>query len=605
MTQNIDYKKIGFKCGLEIHQRLNTHKLFCNCPSLLRDDAPHITVKRHLHAVAGETGEIDIAALKEMDKGLHFIYEGYNDTTCLVEFDEEPPHDMNKDALTTTLQVAKMLHSTVIDEIQVMRKIVINGSNTSGFQRTALVATDGYLDTESGKVGIQTIAVEEESAKDIQKNDNYIIYRLDRLGIPLIEIATDPDIISAEHCKETAAHIGMILRSTGKAARGIGTIRQDINVSIKGGKRIEIKGAQDLKMIPTWVDYEIIRQQNLIKLKEELGTIKVDKTIHNITKILAKSESKVIQTAIKNQGVIKAIKVVGFKGKIGQEVQPGKRLGTEFSDYAKIYAHVGGLFHSDELPKYGITQEDVDVIKKELTCKGNDAFILVADKESKVDKALATVLDRIKMCEEGVIAEVRRANPDGTTSFMRPIPGRARMYPETDICPIKPDIKHIKMPELISEKALRFQKEHGFSKDVSIHIAKELPEFEDLIKTYTNVKPIAIYELFFSVPSQVKKKYGADIDMYQWYDKLLNALDKNKINKSALIDVCKDIATTNKFDIKKYEQLSEKEVEAIIKQVIQENQGAPINALMGKAMGALKGRADGKLVTEIIKKLSD
>ena len=248
MADKLDYKAIGLKCGIEIHQRLDTGKLFCSCPSTLRDDKPHFTIRRELRAVAGETGETDIAAKHEQESQKYFLYEGYNDTTCLVELDEEPPHPMNEEALNVVLQISKMLNAKIIDEIQVMRKTVVNGSNTSGFQRTALVGIKGILETPEGKIGIPNIQIEEEAAKDIEKGTDkegkdFVIYRLDRLGIPLIELGSDPDIKTPEQCKEVCERIGMILRSTGKVARGIGTIRQDLNISVMNGQRVEIKGA--------------------------------------------------------------------------------------------------------------------------------------------------------------------------------------------------------------------------------------------------------------------------------------------------------------------------------------------------------------------------
>lgn len=262
-SEKIDYEKISFKSGLEIHQQLDTKKLFCNCPSVLRQDEPDFTIKRKLHAVAGESGEIDIAAKHEAEKEKEFVYEGY-DTTCLVELDEMPPYEINKESLKIALQIAVLLNARILPVTQIMRKTVINGSNTSGFQRTVLIAHDGWVVTKAGRVGIQSICLEEDSAREIERKKDSAIFRLDRLGIPLIEIATFPDMKDAEQVKEVALHIGKILRSC-KIKRGIGTIRQDINVSIKDGDRIEIKGFQDPAMMVKTINSEIERQQLIIK----------------------------------------------------------------------------------------------------------------------------------------------------------------------------------------------------------------------------------------------------------------------------------------------------------------------------------------------------
>ncbi|MBT4165439.1 Glu-tRNA(Gln) amidotransferase subunit GatE [archaeon] len=259
---------VKIKSGLEIHQQLETHKLFCNCPSVLRNDEPEFEVSRKLHAVAGESGEIDVAAKHEAELDKKFVYQGYG-TTCLVELDEEPPHLINQEALQTTLHIALLLNCEIMSIAQIMRKTVVDGSNTSGFQRTVLIARNGYVETSLGKVGINALLLEEDSARPVNDDGDLKIYKLDRLGVPLVEIATEPDIKSAEHAKETALLIGDILRSC-KVKRGIGTIRQDVNISIPGHPRIEIKGFQDPKMMIKTVEVEVERQEKNLKSGKDL-----------------------------------------------------------------------------------------------------------------------------------------------------------------------------------------------------------------------------------------------------------------------------------------------------------------------------------------------
>jgi len=270
------------KCGIEIHQQLEGKKLFCNCPTEIRRDTPDFTIKRYLRASAGEQGDIDIAAKHEQDKSKQFIYQGYFDTTCLVETDDEPPHPPNQEALITALQVAKILNAKIVDKVQFMRKVVIDGSNTSGFQRTALIGRDGFITINRKKIGISVILLEEEACQAIKRTKEADTYNLSRLGMPMLEIATKPDITSPEECKAVAEHIGMLLRSTGKAKRGIGTIRQDVNVSIPKGARVEIKGFQDLKSIPKVIEYEIKRQESIIKKGKKVAS-EVRKAEPNLT----------------------------------------------------------------------------------------------------------------------------------------------------------------------------------------------------------------------------------------------------------------------------------------------------------------------------------
>lgn len=274
MSEKHDYSKLGFKAGLEIHQQIDSvKKLFSQAPNYLRSDEPDYIVKRKLHAVAGETGEIDIAVSHEALLDKEFHYEAYNDATSLVELDESPPEAINEEALDIALQVALLLNCEIYPVSQVMRKTVIDGSNTSGFQRSVLIAHSGEIETSFGKVPVESVALEEDSARIVKKEKGIAVYRLDRLGIPLIEIATAPVMKNPEQVKEAALKIGEILRAC-KVKRGIGTIRQDVNVSVKGHDRVEIKGFQEPKMFVVTIDKEIERQLEDLKKKKKEGDVR-------------------------------------------------------------------------------------------------------------------------------------------------------------------------------------------------------------------------------------------------------------------------------------------------------------------------------------------
>lgn len=269
----IDYVKAGLKSGLEIHQQLDTGKLFCKCPGYLRQDEPDFVVKRKLHAVAGETGEVDSAVAHEAALDKEFHYQGYRDSCCLIEVDEEPPREVNSDALEEAIKIALLLNCEIYPVVQIMRKTVIDGSNTSGFQRTFLIGHSGFVETSFGKVGIDSVALEEDAARIIEKSEKNTVFRLDRLGIPLVEIGTAPEMYNPGQIKECALKIGEILRAC-KVKRGIGTIRQDVNVSIKGHDRVEIKGFQDPRMMIETVDKEIKRQQKDIEEGKTKGEVR-------------------------------------------------------------------------------------------------------------------------------------------------------------------------------------------------------------------------------------------------------------------------------------------------------------------------------------------
>ncbi|MBW3004399.1 Glu-tRNA(Gln) amidotransferase subunit GatE [Candidatus Woesearchaeota archaeon] len=608
--EKADLKRLGFKCGIEIHQQLEGRKLFCNCPTTLRDDEPQFTVKRRLRAVVGETGKVDIAAREETEKGKYYLYEGYYNSNCLVELDEMPPNPINSEAFDTALQVCKMLNGDFVDGAQVMRKTVVDGSNTSGFQRTALIARNGVLETSEGKVRIPTIILEEDACRPIKNEKDHVVFRLDRLGIPLMEIGTEPDIISPEHAKETAEKLGMLLRSTGKAKRGIGTIRQDVNVSIKEGNRVEIKGAQDLKSIPTLIENEVKRQINLVDIYKELHKRRVKKFENkaaDVSKTLKNSGAKLITKTLQAGNSVMGIKLNGFAGLIGRETLPKKRLGTEFSERAKVIAGVGGIIHSDELPAYGITDREVDVLKKELGCKEQDGFALVADEKERCLKALVAVNERANQAIDGVPMEVRKANPDNTTSYERQMPGAARMYPETDIPPItitKKMISSIKLPELITDKAPRYEK-MGLGKDLAILTAKspKAALFEKLVAKHKKIKAAYIAEIVMTADKIINRQFKISINPTEEdFELLFDELSTDKISKENVLDILKENKPVSEV-IEKYHMMSDKDLETELKKIVAANKGLAFNALIGEAMKKLRGKAAGKKISEMLKKM--
>ncbi|MEK6982046.1 MAG: Glu-tRNA(Gln) amidotransferase subunit GatE, partial [Candidatus Micrarchaeota archaeon] len=422
------------KFGLEIHQRLDTKKLFCSCKgAVVEKRAGDKVITRKLHPVFSELGEVDQTSRDQHKKDLSFEYHYFNDINCLVEIDEEPPHEVDKEALLVSLGMCFHLNAKTVDEVHVMRKIIIDGSNTSGFQRTMIIALNGYLETSKGKVRITQIALEEESSSIVENKNDKVVYNLDRLGVPLIEITTAPDIKDPEHLLEVAQTIGMMLRATGKVARGIGTIRQDVNVSTEGGARVEIKGAQELKQLPELVENELKRQNEMIKLFEELKkpSIKFLYEYFDATSFFNSSTTPFISSALKKGEKAIAIILPNHNGFLGRELLPNRRYGTELSEYAKTVG-VAGIIHSDEdFTKYGLDSSIKEKIRAHLKCSAHDAFAIVISSEQKAKFALEKVFQRAERME--VLQETRKANADGTTSYMRPISGGARMYPETDV----------------------------------------------------------------------------------------------------------------------------------------------------------------------------
>ncbi|MEW5955808.1 MAG: Glu-tRNA(Gln) amidotransferase subunit GatE [Candidatus Micrarchaeota archaeon] len=488
-----DFAAHGFKCGIEVHQRLDTKKLFCNCycnPSKPLPEGRKTVLRRRLRAVAGELGELDPAAAFEAERGKEFAYAIDSNSACLVETDEEPPHACRSEALEAAVQVALLLNAKPVDEVHFMRKTVVDGSAVSGFQRTALVATDGWLETSKGRVGIPTVCLEEEASGILEKKGEKAEYRLDRLGIPLVEIASDSSIKDGEHCREVAEKIGSLLRSTGKVQRGIGTIRQDVNVSVREGGRVEIKGAQELADLPALVENEATRQLAFAGLKRELlGRAKPEEHIHavDLTHVFAATKCGFVSKALASNAMVIGVRLKGFAGLLGKEVMPSHRVGTELSGYAKAFGGVGGIIHSDEnLEKYSFSAPEVAAARKILECGEKDAFVLCVGTEFNAVRALGAVFDRAMRVFEGLPPETRKAEGQKSV-FMRPLPGAGRMYPETDVPPIRLTpafLKSIKLPETFEEKKAGYLKT-GLNEELAAKVLRESDprEFEEYCST--------------------------------------------------------------------------------------------------------------------------
>jgi len=457
------------KAGLEIHQQLDTHKLFCNCPSVLRSDEPDFTISRKLHAIAGETGEVDEAVKHEAGKDKEFIYQGYNDTTCLVEMDEEPPEMINPEALRIGLQVALLLNCEIFPVSQIMRKTVIDGSNTGGFQRTVLFANNGWIETSSGRVRIATVALEEDASRIIEQDSKKTIYRLDRLGIPLIEISTEADIVSAEQAKEAALHIGDIL------------IRQDVNVSIDKHPRVEIKGFQDVKLFVSTIENEVKRQESNLKSKKNI---------------------------------------------------------------------------------------------------------------------------------EG---EVRRANPDSTTSFLRPMPGAARMYPETDLplLYISRDlVNEVKknLPKLRADIKQELKSDGLNDEMINLVVSENrIDDFRELIQINKDgnliVKLLILWPREFSKKEKIPEEKILGRVTLDVIESILHALNKKKIEKHDVQEVLFSYLRGKSIDqALELEKKDLNEVEEYVIKLIKEKPGLSVGGYMGLVMQHFHGKISGKEVMDVLKK---
>lgn len=608
----LDYRSLGLKVGLEIHQQLDTAKLFCNCASELSEVVTS-TFVRSLRPTQSELGEIDAAALEEAKRNLRFRYEA-TPNSCLVEADEEPPHDLNGDTLEIALIVAMLLHADPVDEVHVMRKIVIDGSTTTGFQRTALVAMGGHIEVDGKTIGIPTIEVEEDASRKISETKGEVVYRLDRQGVPLIEISTTPDISTPEEAASVAGYVGSLLRSTKRVKRGLGKIREDLNISIRGGARTETKGVQDLRMISTFVEKEVERQLMLIDVQNELvrRSAKVAAgESKDLSGLFADTRSKVVRDSLRGGKVI-ALPLPGFAGLL-----KGK-LGPELASHARI-AGVGGILHSDEMPAYGISQEEVKAVMNEFNLGEGDAFALVADEENKARSAIAEVAKRASAAIRGVPEETREPRPDGTTVYGRPLPGKSRMYPETDVPPIGIDRATLdrlraSLPELPAVKIERLRKKYGLHEQQCRQLVEDGVDdvFEGLVSVGAEARHAATVLLYNF--SEIARE-GIDVERISREDlfELFKLMRDGQFSKEAMPGLLRTMASKG---VRPREALKEagfkamplSEVESYLAGIVEKNRELvmgrreeALKPLMGEAMAELRGRVDGKVISDILK----
>ena len=619
-------KNYELKVGLEIHQQLaSSTKLFCNCNGF-NDNGNEVYFKRILRPTQSELGKTDPAALFESKKSKQMNYIADTNTSCLVEADEEPPHEISQEALDIALTISYLLGSEPVDEIHVMRKLVIDGSNTTGFQRTVIIATGGELHVQDLTIPVLSISLEEDASRIINKNKEESTYSLDRLSIPLIEITLAPIKFKKKETEKIALTLGRLMRTTGKVARGIGTIRQDVNISIDGKNVIEVKGVQQLDILTDIIEFENQRQSNLIKIKEELIERGIKEDNFNvksteITNIFNNTNSKLIKKVLENNGKIIAIKAPKFRGLIGKEDYKGTRLGRDISSLVKFFGF-GGIFHSDELPNYGITEDECKRVTDKLENEKDDGFIILIGNTENMDVAVKSIQNRLLQCIIGIPAETRMPTEDGMTNFMRPRPGSARMYPETDIIPVKiHEEKRIaikkSLPRSYEEQIDNYKHNIGLNDKLSVQIfdSRYKTLFEKLIKKVNIPANYIAAQLTETMINLSRNKINitkiTDIEL----EKIFKEIESGIIAKESFETIIEDMCRNDKkideiINEMKENKLTDENIEKIIleiidmkKEIIKEKGNDSFSILMGEAMKQLRGKVDGKIVSDKIQKL--
>lgn len=620
---DVDLHKIGLKVGLEIHQQLATNKkLFCRCRQVESESYP-IRFSRRLRLTKSELGRYDPAAVFESSKSKVIVYNANPESSCLVEYDDEPPHELDLEAKTTALIIASALHSSIFNESYVMRKMVIDGSNTSGFQRTMLVSEGGHLQVDGVSVGVQSICLEEDAAKLLKDSDGVREYSLDRLGVPLVEIALAPVSGTPEQVKKIALTLGRLLRVTRRVARGIGSIRQDVNVSILGGGVVEVKGVQQLDQLEKVIAYEAKRQHGLQLIAERMQKIRAEDLARagnmlDVSGVFAGSKSKVIQKSLKDGAAITSLRIIGGSGTFGFEPYEGIRLGRELGQLVRTLG-IGGVFHSDELPNYGIEREDVEMIRRKQGLKDDDAFLLVAATRERADIAIDAIISRISEARCGVPAETRMATPTGETVFLRPRPGASRMYPETDIPPVITNDEEIRfaqenMPRPWDEAIAELQKRYGLNAQLAEQVFDSgyLDLFESICAGGKSSPNFVASVLCSTITNLERRGLDSSLLKPEHISRSFQMLSEERITKESLEIIYEHIMSGKARSVDEFVQnhaqtVDEKELEEIIDRIVSDNleiirrQGEhSIGMLMGAAMKTLRGKVSGEKISRLL-----
>lgn len=607
---------IEVRVGLEVHQQLDTgRKLFCRCKTV--DSKDYYKIQRKIRRGKNETGKTDVAVDFVTNEQKPIIYNA-SKNICMVELDEEPPHGIDPNAWRTVLIVAHALNSKIIREVYVMRKTVVDGSNTTGFQRTMLVSTGGSFKVGKKNIGIQSICLEEDSAKMLNSENGLKKYDLGRLGIPLIEIATEPFYAGPSDVRAAALELGKILRSTGITKRGIGSIRQDVNVSINNGNVVEIKGVQQLDLLDKVVECEIGRQLGLSLISKKLRNWKhSDKNIVDVTNSFTNTKSKIIYRAINSGQSVRAILFKDLKGIFGYAPSVGIRLGKDIAEIAQALG-LGGIFHSDELPNYGITDKEIEKLKKKIGACNDDAFIILAGSKDYLDKLINFVINRMEyICNLDVPKDTRLAISDGSTRFLRPKPQVTRMYPETDIPVISVSNEDIiitrkMLPKPWHEQLLDIQKKYQLNKQLAEQILDS--RYSKLFHNIAGTDPTFIASVLCSTITNLTRNGGnpellTDAMITDTFERFF----RNEIVKESLELIFNEImnervhSVDEAIDTLSINSINMQDLEKTLQKLIIKNENLvrkhgirAVKPLMGKAMIVLRGKASGDIVNRIL-----
>ncbi len=615
-----DYAEVGFRSGLEIHQQLLTaKKLFCRCPAGRYSDAYDAEILRHMRPTLSELGEYDGTALMEFKTRKEIIYRINRETVCTYEMDDTPPFMMDEEALDIALGVAMLYGLNLVDELHIARKQYLDGSIPTGFQRTTIVGVDGSVPYKDRRVAIIQLGLEEDACREVSDVGHRRVYLTDRLGMPLIETVTGPDMRTPREVAEVAQLLRRLVRSTGRVRTGLGAAREDVNVSVRGGTRIEIKGVPRIPRIPLLTYHEAMRQWNLLRLREELrGRGLTPETFRSgaedVSRILQKTSYQPIRDALEAGAVASAVVLRGFRDLLSWPTQTNTRFSREISDRVRVVAcltKLPNIVHSDSLSET-LSSSRWDRVRKAVRAAADDTVVVVWGPAGDVKTAVQEIVIRAREATAGVPSETRQALRDGTNGFERILPGPDRMYPDTDLPPkqvTEGRLERIRrsLPVPIWTREARYR-ELGLPADVvePLAVSRWAGLFETLVKDWS-LAPTAAAVALVQFPKRLRT---GGLDPSRLTEEALRrvfALYRDRrISRDGVFALMERLARGEALpEPGEVRPATEEEIyarvveaNAALRALKVHNPDKRAHVLMGLVMTALRGRVEGAAVLE-------
>jgi len=620
-----DYAKVGFKSGLEIHQQLLTEKkLFCRCPAGKYSSEYHAEILRHMRPTLSELGEYDGTALMEFKTKKDIIYRINRSTVCTYEMDDTPPFQINEQALDIAIEVGMLLNSSVVDEIHIARKQYLDGSIPTGFQRTAIVSVGGFIPYKDRNINIIQMSIEEDSCREFSDIGHQRIYLADRLGMPLIETVTEPEMRTPQEVAEVNDLLRRLVRSTGKVRTGIGAGREDVNVSVTGGTRIEIKGVSKITTIPLLTYNEAMRQWNLLKLREELHRRGITEDtfsakVDDVTKILRKTRYQPIYNAIYEGKLVYCVTLRNFKNLLRWQTQTDTYFSKEISDRVRVIAcltTLPNIIHSDYQGET-ISSAEGKALRKAIGATEDDTIVLVWGNKQDATTGAKEIIIRAKEATIGVPSETRQALHDGTNGFERILPGPQRMYPDTDLPPKKVTTEKLEQIRSNLPKQIWVREKEYRELNLPEHYVRTLAfskyanVFERIIKEL-NIKPMLAATVIVDYPKKLKKK-GFDISSIkeEYFYNILKAYSEKRIVRDAIIIALQRAIKNHEYnDVILPKKVSEEQLKEMKNQIIDvtkqveiKNQEKKRDIYLSKIMHTFRGTVEFDQVDNLLNQI--